>query len=71
MVSGPFLLMDKSTFQGLGFKCLESLTRYYQHRVSPILLREITSDLADEKKRDDRRDKLLALANSLAINHLI
>ncbi len=58
--------MDKSTFQGLGFKCLESLTRYYQHRVSPILLREITSDLADEKKRDKNEAEWKRIIKELA-----
>lgn len=51
----PFLLMDKSAIQGLSFECFEHLDRYYSHVISPILLREVTSDLAkeDKKKSDD------------------
>lgn len=50
MAFGPFLLLDKSTFQELGFECWQYASRYYQHLVSPILLRELTSDIAKEKK---------------------
>lgn len=46
---GPFLIMDKSTFQGLNFECFTFITRFYQHLLSPILLREITSNLAKGK----------------------
>lgn len=63
---GPFVLMDKSTLQGLGFECLEYLSRYYQHRVSPILMREITSDLADEKTRNKDEAKWKRIIKELA-----
>jgi len=50
MVMGPSLLLDKSTFQGLSFECSLHLSRHYRHIVSPILLRELVSDLAKTKR---------------------
>lgn len=62
---GPFLIMDKSTFQGLSFECITFITRFYQHRLSPILLREITSNLAkgnSEGSNVEFRKKVAELA---------
>lgn len=50
---GPFLLMDKSTFEGLNIECVTYVMKYYRHRISPILLREIHSDLAKEQNGKD------------------
>jgi len=69
-VFGPFVLMDKSTLQGLGFECLNYLNRYYQHRVSPILIREITSDLADEKTRNKDESDWKRIIKELAAKTL-
>lgn len=48
---GPFTQMDKSTIQGLSFEEYSSLSRYYSHVITPILLRELSSMLA--KKGED------------------
>ncbi len=45
--------MDKSTFQGLSSECVVYVMKYYEHRISPILLRELASDLAKEKQGVD------------------
>lgn len=51
---GPFTQMDKSTIQGLSFEEYTSLSRYYSHVITPILLRELSSMLA--KKEEDLDD---------------
>ena len=51
---GPFMIMDKSTAQGLNLECYKYLGRYYIHLITPILFRELTSGLA--KEDDDLSD---------------
>lgn len=60
---GPYLLMDKSTIQGLNFEEHKLLHRYYNHLISPILIREINSMLA---KNDDSLEELKRKAGFLA-----
>lgn len=48
---GPNLIMDKSAIQGLGFAHLSYVSRYYRHLITPILLRELASDIAKKDKR--------------------
>ena len=50
MSFGPMFLLDKSTLQGLSFDCIVMLMRYYRQPIPPILLRELTSDLAKEER---------------------
>lgn len=52
----PFLLMDKSSIQGLSFTHFELIDSYYAHVISPILLRELISDLAKEDKSRSDED---------------
>ena len=61
----PFLLMDKSTVQGLSLKHFEYINRYYSHVISPILLRELTSNLAKENK-DQSDSELKKLVSYLS-----
>ncbi len=52
---GPPLILDKCAFQGMNRECLPYLSRYYQHRISPILLREMQSCYKNSEWR--RRSK--------------
>lgn len=67
---GPFLLMDKSSVQGLNFEDCKYIGRYYSHVISPILLRELTSMLA--KKSDNlaefKKNVSILSANSAKTN---
>lgn len=58
----PFLLMDKSSVQGISFANFELIDNYYSHLISPILLRELISDLAkeDKKKSDEELKKIVS-----------
>ena len=47
----PFLLMDKSSVHGIGSAHFELINQYYSHVISPILLRELVSDLAKHVER--------------------
>lgn len=47
----PFLLMDKSSVHGIGSAHFELINQYYSHVISPILLRELVSDLAKQDKK--------------------
>jgi hypothetical protein len=72
MTFGPSFLMDKSTFQGLSFECVVMLMRYYRQPISPILLRELTSDLAKEVRGDDDQEmkkKVAQLAAKMHYSH--
>jgi hypothetical protein len=71
---GPFTQMDKSTIQGLSFEEYTSLSRYYSHVITPILLRELSSMLAKkEEDLDDLKKKvsLLAAKSTFGPVHLI
>ena len=72
MSFGPMLLLDKSTLQGLSFDCIVILMRYYRHLISPILLRELTSDLAKEERGNtdqEMKKKIALLAQKLHYSH--
>ena len=68
MSFGPLFLIDKSTLQGLSFECVLMLMRYYRHPVPPILLRELTSDLAKEERGSsdkEMKQKVALLAKKI------
>ncbi len=68
MSFGPFFLLDKSTFEGLSFECIVMLMRYYRQLIPPILLRELTSDLAKKKRGSsdqEMKKKLTRLAKKM------
>ncbi len=71
---GPYLLIDKSTIQGLNPEECVLLSRYYTHIMSPILVREFTSFLAkpdhdlEELKQDVKR---LAEKSNFGPTHLL
>lgn len=69
MTFGPSFLIDKSTFQGLSFESVLMLMRYYRHLISPILLRELTSDLAKETPGDDDQEMKKKVAHLAAKMH--
>jgi len=72
MIFGPSFLMDKSTFQGLSFECVVMLMRYYRQPISPILLRELTSDLAKEVRENndhEMKKKVAQLAAKMHYSH--
>lgn len=72
MSLGPMFLLDKSTLQGLSFDCIVMLMRYYRQPISPILLRELTSDLAKEERGNtdqEMKKKVALLAQKLHYSH--
>lgn len=72
MTFGPSFLMDKSTFEWVSFECVVMLMRYYRHPISPILLRELISDLAKEVRGDDDQEmkkKVARLATKMHYSH--
>jgi len=44
------IILDKSTFQGLNYKNVIELHRYYLVNVTPLLVSEILGDLSKEEK---------------------
>ncbi len=72
MSFGPAFVLDKSTLQGLSPECVVMLTRYYRHPVPPILLRELTSDLAKEDRGSsdqEMKQKVAWLAGKMHSSH--
>lgn len=51
------IVLDKSTFQGLNYKNVIELHRYYSVNVTPILVSEILGDLSKEEKGGRRPPK--------------
>lgn len=61
---GPNLLVDKSTIQGLNSDEIHILCRYYRIIISPIFIRELSSDLAKEDYgKEELEHRLQILAN--------
>mgnify|MGYP003635036971 CR=1 FL=1 len=51
------IVLDKSTFQGLNYKDIIELHRYYRVNVSPLLVSEILGDLSKEEKEGRQTPK--------------
>lgn len=72
MSFGPACVLDKSTLQGLSFKDIVMLARYYRLLIPPILLRELTSDLSKEPRGsgdEEMKKKVSFLAAQLSFSH--
>lgn len=55
---GPILILDKSTFQSLGYEEHLELKKHFMENLTPILAMEIVADLAKEVKGKSSDDKL-------------
>jgi hypothetical protein len=51
------IVLDKSTFQGLNYKDIIELHRYYRVNVTPLLVSEILGDLSKEEKEGRQTPK--------------
>src|SRR5690606_25286095 len=51
------IVLDKSTFQGLNYKDIIELHRYYIVNITPLLVSEILGDLFKEEKAGRRKPK--------------
>jgi len=72
MSFGPAFVLDKSTLQGLSFEDVVMLSRYYRHPIPPILLRELTSDLAKKSRSnsdEEMKKKVAFFAAQLSFSH--
>ncbi|MCW5824904.1 MAG: hypothetical protein KIT34_19055 [Cyanobacteria bacterium TGS_CYA1] len=58
MVTGPPLLLDKSTLQSLNPSKMEALSRHFTVVIPPILLWEIMGDLYSKKRNASNEDSL-------------
>jgi hypothetical protein len=61
------IVLDKSTFQGLNYKDIVELHKYYIVNVTPLLVSEILGDLAKEEKegRKAPKDQVTDLAKKM------
>ena len=51
------IVLDKSTFQGLNYKDIIELHRYYTVNITPLLVSEILGDLSKEEKAGRKTPK--------------
>ena len=59
---GPILILDKSTFQSLGYEEHIELKKHFMENLTPILAMEIVADLAKEVKGKSSEEKVQELA---------
>lgn len=51
------IVLDKSSFQGLNYKDIIELHRYYIVNITPLLVSEILGDLSKEEKAEKKHQK--------------
>lgn len=59
---GPMLLLDKSVINGLSNAHCSLLHRYYSPVISPVLIREILSNLAKKETIEASKELVAGLA---------
>lgn len=61
------IVLDKSTFQGLNYKDIIELHRYYTVNITPLLVSEILGDLSKEEKagRKTPKEEVINLSKKL------
>lgn len=61
------IVLDKSTFQGLNYRDIIELHRYYRVNITPLLVSEILGDLSKEEKagRKTPKEEVINLSKKL------
>lgn len=52
---GPVIILDKSAFQALSQRELQTLNQYFMHNVTPVLVTEVLGNLTKQFKNCDSR----------------